>query len=108
MSQLPILEPQCVQTQSHQLHDLPYFSSTFLSLSYARFCQFFNTRISSLGEFYESGFNTVLSELELIATGILKGKMFNTPYIVSIIYTQRQQQQLIYPWLRPSPGSRAL
>ena len=57
-----------------------------------------------------NGFNTVLSELLLIATGILKGKMFNTstPHIVNIIYTQRQQQQLIYPWLRPPPGSRAL
>ena len=55
-----------------------------------------------------NGFNTVLSELVLIATGILKGKMFNTPHIVSIIYTQRQQRQLIYPWLRPPPGSRAL
>ena len=55
-----------------------------------------------------NGFNTVLSELLLIATGIVKGKMFNTPHIVSIIYTQRQQQQLLNPWLRPPPGSRAL
>ena len=55
-----------------------------------------------------NGFNTVLSDLVLIATGILKGKMFNTPHIVSIIYTQRQQQQLIYPYRRLPPGSRAL
>ena len=56
-----------------------------------------------------NGFNTVLGELVLIATGILKGKMFNTPHIVNMIYTQRQQQQqLIYPWRRPPPGSRAL
>ena len=54
------------------------------------------------------GFNTVLSELVLVATGILKGKIGNTPYIVSIIYTQRQQQQLIYPWRRPPPGNRVL
>ena len=32
-----------------------------------------------------NGFNTLLSELLLIATGILKGKMFNTPHIVSIV-----------------------
>ena len=55
-----------------------------------------------------NGFNTVLSELLLIATGILKGKIGNTPYIVSIIYIRRQQQQLIYPWRRPPPGRRAL
>ena len=56
-----------------------------------------------------NGFNTVLSELVLIATGILKGKSGNTPHIVSIIYTQRQQQQqLIYPWRRPAPGSRTV
>ena len=58
-----------------------------------------------------NGFNTVLSELVLIATGILKGKIGNTPHIVSIIYTQRQQQQqqqLIYPCRRLPPGSRAL
>ena len=55
-----------------------------------------------------NGFNTVLSELALIATGILKGKFSNTPHIESIIYTRRQQQQLIYPWHRPPPGSRAL
>ena len=55
-----------------------------------------------------NGFNTVLSEVVLIATGILKGKIGNTPYIVSIIYIRRQQQQLIYPWRRPPPGRRAL
>ena len=59
-----------------------------------------------------NGFNTVLSELVLIATGILKGKIGNTPHIVSVIYTERQQQQqpLIYPWRRPPlpPGNRAL
>ena len=42
-----------------------------------------------------NGFNTVLSELVLIATGILKGKIGNAPHIVSIIYIRRQQQQLI-------------
>ena len=55
-----------------------------------------------------NGFNIVLSELVLITTGILKGKIGNTPHIESIIYTRRQQQQLIYPWRRPPPGSRAL
>ena len=56
-----------------------------------------------------NGFNTVLSELVLIATGILKGKIGNTPHIESIIYTRRQQRQLIYPWRRPPPaGNRVL
>ena len=56
-----------------------------------------------------NGFNTVLSELVLISTGIPKGKIGNTPHIVTVIYTERQQQQqLIYPWRRPPPGSRAL
>ena len=59
-----------------------------------------------------NGFNTVLSELVLIATGIPKGKIGNTPHIVTVIYTERQQQQqLIYPWRHPTPpppGNRAL
>ena len=53
-----------------------------------------------------NGFNTVLGELVLIATGILKGKMFNTPHILSIVtYDDNNNNLFIHGVVVPQMGA---
>ena len=53
-----------------------------------------------------NGFNTVLSELLLIATGILKGKIGNTPHILSIVtYDDNNNNLFIHGVVVPQMGA---